>query len=67
MMNGTIKRLVQDRGFGFISGENGSEYFFHRDQLRGGLDFDALTSGERVSFETQDGPKGPRAVDVQRA
>jgi CspA family cold shock protein len=65
-MNGTIKRLVQDRGFGFIVAENGSEYFFHREQLRG-LDFDALTQGERVSFDTQDGPKGPRAVNVQRA
>jgi CspA family cold shock protein len=65
-MNGTIKRLVQDRGFGFIAAENGSEYFFHREQLRG-LDFDALTQGERVSFDTQEGPKGPRAVNVQRA
>jgi CspA family cold shock protein len=64
-MNGTIKKLVHDRGFGFISGENGAEYFFHREQLRGGLDFDGLTAGQQVTFDTQDGPKGPRAVAVQ--
>lgn len=66
-MNGTVKRVVGDRGFGFIAGEDGSEYFFHRDQLQGGLDFDTLRPGERVTFETQAGPKGPRAVAVQRA
>ncbi len=64
-MDGTIKKIVADRGFGFITGENGSDYFFHRDQLGGGLDFDRLKPGERVSFETQQGPKGPRAVDVR--
>jgi CspA family cold shock protein len=66
-MNGTIKRLVQDRGFGFIVAENGAEYFFHREQLRGGLDFDTVSQGERVTFDTQEGPKGPRAINVQRA
>ncbi len=66
-MFGTIKRLVQDRGFGFISGENGSEYFFHRDQLRGGLTFETLRAGTRVSFEAQEGPKGPRAGNVEPA
>jgi CspA family cold shock protein len=66
-MNGTIKRIVQDRGFGFISSENGGEYFFHRDQLSGGLSFEGLSTGQRVSFDTQDGPKGPRAVAVQPA
>jgi CspA family cold shock protein len=66
-MNGTIKRLVQDRGFGFISAENGSEYFFHRDQLRGGLSFETLSPGARVSFEPQEGPKGPRAGEVHPA
>ena len=64
-MDGTIKKIVADRGFGFITGEGGSDYFFHRDQLRGGLDFDRLKPGERVSFETEQGPKGPRAVDVR--
>jgi CspA family cold shock protein len=66
-MFGTIKRLVQDRGFGFISGENGSEYFFHRDQLRGGLTFETLKAGARVSFDSQEGPKGPRAANIEPA
>jgi CspA family cold shock protein len=66
-MFGTIKRLVQDRGFGFISGENGSEYFFHRDQLRGGLTFETLKAGTRVSFDSQEGPKGPRAANIEPA
>ncbi len=66
-MLGTIKRLVQDRGFGFISAENGSEYFFHRDQLRGGLAFETLRPGTKVNFEPQEGPKGPRAGNVEPA
>jgi CspA family cold shock protein len=66
-MNGTIKKLVGDRGFGFITAENGTDYFFHRDQLQGGLDFDRLKPGDSVTFETQQGPKGPRAVDVRSA
>ncbi len=66
-MNGTIKKLVYDRGFGFISGEDGAEYFFHREQLGGGTDFSGLTAGQRVTFDKQDGPKGPRAVAVHTA
>ena len=37
-MNGIIKRVVSDRGFGFITGEDGTDYFFYRDELHG-LDF----------------------------
>ncbi|MEW5982290.1 MAG: cold shock domain-containing protein [Acidobacteriota bacterium] len=66
-MNGTVKRVVTDRGFGFIATDSGEEYFFHRDQLLSGLDFDTLRQGDRVTFEKQAGPKGPRAVAVQRA
>lgn len=66
-MNGTVKRVVQDRGFGFITGENGVDYFFHRDELRAGLDFRHLKPGDRVTFEEQQGPKGPRAADVRSA
>ena len=66
-MTGTIKRIVADRGFGFIAAEDRTEYFFHRDQLQAGLDFESLRQGDRVTFETQAGPKGPRAVAVQRA
>ncbi len=63
MQNGTIKKLVSDRGFGFIAAEDGKEYFFHRSGTD--TDFDRLQGGERVSFEIESSPKGPRANRVQ--
>jgi CspA family cold shock protein len=65
--NGTVKRVISERGFGFIVGEDGKEYFFHRDGLSSSVDFDRLVGGEKVSFETESGPKGERAVRVQAA
>ena len=67
MTTGTVKKVVSDRGFGFIAAEDGKEYFFHRDGLDSSLDFDRLTGGERVEFEVQPSPKGPRAVSVRAA
>lgn len=67
MTAGTIKKLVSDRGFGFIVAEDGKEYFFHRNELDSTLDFDRLGGGERVAFEIQDSPKGPRASQVHAA
>jgi len=64
---GTIKKVVADRGFGFIVGEDGKEYFFHRDSLQPSLAFDRLAGGERVTFEVEQGPKGPRANQVGAA
>jgi CspA family cold shock protein len=61
---GTIKKVVSDRGFGFIAAEDAKEYFFHRGGLDSSLDFDRLTGGERVEFEIEQSPKGPRAVKV---
>ena len=62
MTNGTIKKLVPERGFGFIKAEDGQEYFFHRSAIDS---FDSLTGDEKVSFEVEAGPKGPRANKVQ--
>lgn len=64
-MTGTITRVVADRGFGFIKGDNGTDYFFHRQEVGGGLDFAHLKPGARVAFEEQHGPKGPRAGSVR--
>ena len=61
MQNGTIKRIVADRGFGFIAGGDGTEYFFHRNSI---ANFDSLRGGEEVSFQVENGPKGPRAEQV---
>ena len=67
MTTGTIKKVVSDRGFGFITAEDGKDYFFHRDGLTSSLDFDRLNGGEKVSFEVETGPKGDRAKNVQSA
>jgi CspA family cold shock protein len=67
MTAGTIKKVVADRGFGFITAEDGKEYFFHRGGLVAPLEFDRLVGGERVSFEVEASPKGPRAVQVTEA
>jgi CspA family cold shock protein len=64
MPEGTIKKIVADRGFGFIAAEDGKEYFFHRSAAS---DFDTLRGGERVTFETEPSPKGPRAARVRVA
>ena len=65
MASGTIKKVVADRGFGFISGEDGKEYFFHRTGLQPSLEFDRLNGGEKVEFDIEAGPKGPRAIRVR--
>ena len=60
-INGTIKRLVSDKGFGFVAAEDGSEYFFHQSAC---ANFDSLREGQRVTFQAGQGPKGPRAENV---
>ena len=67
MATGTIKRVIADRGFGFIAAEDGKEYFFHRGTLDTSLDFDRLAGGEKVEFEIEQSPKGPRANQVHAA
>jgi len=65
-MNGTIKRLVSDKGFGFILADDGNEYFFHNSACQG-TRFDELREGQSVTFEKGQGPKGPRAEGVRVA
>jgi cold shock protein len=62
---GTIKKVVSDRGFGFIAAEDEKEYFFHRGGLDSSIEFDRLVGGERVEFEIETSPKGPRATRVR--
>ena len=64
---GTVKKVVADRGFGFISAEDAKEYFFHRSGLDSSLDFDRLVGGEKVEFDVESSPKGPRATRVRAA
>jgi CspA family cold shock protein len=64
---GTIKKVVADRGFGFITADDAKDYFFHRNALDSSLDFDRLNGGEKVEFEIEQSPKGPRASRVRAA
>ncbi len=66
MATGTVKRVISDRGFGFIAGDDAKEYFFHRDAVEPPLTFEALGGGEKVEFDVTSGPKGPRAARVRR-
>ncbi len=63
MAQGTIKKLVTDKGFGFIAGD-GKELFFHQSSVEG-VSFDELREGQSVEFTEGQGPKGPRAEDVK--
>jgi cold shock protein len=63
-MQRTIKKLVRDRGFGFISADDGKEIFFHRTALRE-RDFDSLSEGQKVEFEVERTDKGSRAAKVR--
>jgi len=66
MHTGKIKKLIRERGFGFISDTDGREVFFHQSSL---IDtkFDALNEEQTVEFEIEKSPKGPRAVNVKIA
>ena len=66
-MTGTIKKLVSDKGFGFITAEGlAKDLFFHSNSLSGVAVTD-LREGDAVSFDTEDTPKGPAAVNVMKA
>ena len=64
MHTGKIKKLVRDRGFGFIADTDGSEVFFHKNSLAG-ASFDSLTGDENVEFDVEKTEKGPGAVNVK--
>jgi len=64
MHTGKVKKLVRDRGFGFISDTDGSEVFFHQSSLVDAK-FDGLSEGAAVEFDVEKTPKGPRAINVR--
>ncbi|TMB20839.1 MAG: cold shock domain-containing protein [Deltaproteobacteria bacterium] len=65
-MTGTIKRIVRDKGFGFITPDDGSDdVFFHRSRLAPRVPFEDLREGDQVVFQTRPGEKGPQAFDVR--
>ena len=65
-MQGIIKKKT-DRGFGFISPQGMEKDLFFHSKALVGVTFEELEEGDAVSFDTEDSPKGPNAVNVKRA
>lgn len=61
---GTIKKLVADKGFGFITSSSSRDLFFHLSVVQD-ASFESLYVGQEVEYESEDGPKGPRASMVR--
>jgi CspA family cold shock protein len=66
MATGTVKKLVRERGFGFIQASDGGQLFFHRSAVEG-AGYDTLAEGQAVEFTVEQGDKGPRAAHVTAA
>lgn len=63
MVDGTVKWFNEAKGFGFISRENGDDVFVHYSAITGN-GFKTLLEGDAVTFEIEEGPKGPKAINV---
>lgn len=62
-MNGTVKFFNQSKGYGFITAEDGSDYFVHITGLNEGVNLD---ENDEVSFDVEEGDRGPKAVNVSK-
>jgi cold shock protein len=61
-MNGKVKFFNEIKGFGFITAEDGKEYFVHSSGLKEGT---AISEGDSVTFEVEQGDRGPKATKVE--
>ena len=64
-MTGKIERIIEEKGLGFIAGDDGEDYVFHRSALPPAEPFDQLLQGVSVTFDTVHEPKGLRAEAVR--
>jgi len=64
-MKGTVKWFNESKGYGFITREDGVDVFVHYTSIEGN-GFKTLSEGQQVSFDVDDGPKGPKAINVQK-
>ncbi len=62
-MKGTVKWFNQEKGFGFITGEDGKDVFAHFSQIQKD-GFKTLNEGEEVTFDVTEGAKGPQATNI---
>ncbi len=63
MAQGTVKWFNDSKGFGFITGDDQTDVFVHHTSIQGN-GFKSLAEGDRVSFDIEKGPKGPKAINV---
>ena len=63
MAKGTVKWFIESKGFGFITSEDGNDVFVHYSSIQGN-GFKTLAEGDSVSFDTEKGPKGLKAINV---
>ena len=66
MNNGTVKWFNADKGFGFITGEDGNDVFVHFSAIQGD-GFKTLEEGQAVSYDVEDGQRGPQATNIVKA
>jgi CspA family cold shock protein len=66
MANGTVKWFNADKGFGFITQENGPDVFVHYSAIADATGFKSLSEGDQVEFEVTQGPKGLQAQSVRK-
>ena len=65
MASGTVKWFNDAKGYGFITSDDGEDVFVHHSDIQG-EGHKTLVEGETVTFEVTEGPKGPKAVNVER-
>lgn len=65
-LKGTVERIIGDRGFCFIRGTNGLDYFAHYTEMRDGVRIAELQKGDWLTFKAVETPKGLRAIDITR-